>query len=84
MTRYGTGRHAAKTLAFFGWACAGASVLLLVAGVLRLANPLLVALNIPTLFVGIALGLVLVVGSHLARAMFDVADTSTARSGSSA
>lgn len=84
MTQYRTGRHAAKTLAFLGWACAGLSVLLLMAGVLRLANPLLVALNVPTLFFGIALGLVLVVGSHLARAMFDVADASIARSGSSA
>jgi hypothetical protein len=81
MTRYRSGRLVARALAFVGWALALLSGLLLLAGLFRLANPLLVALNVPALSLGVALGLALVLCSHLARALFDVADASLARSG---
>jgi hypothetical protein len=81
MTRYRSGRLVARALAFVGWAFALLSGLLLLAGLFRLANPLLVALNVPTLSLGVALGLALVLCSHLARALFDVADASLIRSG---
>jgi hypothetical protein len=74
LTRYKSARIVASILAAIGWLLTALCLLVLILSLVRVLPPILALISWLPLLAGAIVGLLVVLGSHLARAFFDIAD----------